>query len=321
MNNLITVCIPTCNRPDLLKEAVQSCCEQTYRPLEILVGDDSEDDRAASALSSIKSDADFTFAYHKNESRLGQAANVNSLFTRAQGDRVVLLHDDDLLTSQAVDILAECWSAYPTLTAVFGKQYIISVSGEIDQQETDNVNQLYGRTKERAGLQRSSLESALMQQFPNDGFMIHADVARRIRLRGRDEVGNASDFDFGIRVAQEGASFYFVNEFTCKYRHTPGSISTSSWGGFEYMFPIVENLRVPPEVEAARELALKRMVPVYVKYLGFQRKRVRALRTLFGPYGDSRMLLSMKGWILLGQILAPGIDPALQKIRKALSQR
>ncbi|MEM1303844.1 MAG: glycosyltransferase, partial [Planctomycetota bacterium] len=38
---LISVCIPTYRRPDLLREAVESVVRQEYRPLEIIVGDDS----------------------------------------------------------------------------------------------------------------------------------------------------------------------------------------------------------------------------------------------------------------------------------------
>jgi glycosyltransferase involved in cell wall biosynthesis len=33
MNSLITICIPTCRRPDLLREALESCFRQDYRAL------------------------------------------------------------------------------------------------------------------------------------------------------------------------------------------------------------------------------------------------------------------------------------------------
>ena len=45
-NRLITICIPTFRRPDLLVEAIQTCFQQNYRPLEILIGDDSMDEKS-----------------------------------------------------------------------------------------------------------------------------------------------------------------------------------------------------------------------------------------------------------------------------------
>jgi GT2 family glycosyltransferase len=320
MNDLISICIPTCDRPELLKEAVLSCYAQTYRPLEIIVGDDSRDNRVDAVLGGIATDPTIEVRYHKNQPPLGQAGNVNDVFERARGERIVLLHDDDALLPDAIENLANCWTSYPELTAAFGKQYIISATGELSQTESDYLNSVYFRTKDRAGLQDCAVESALLQQFPNDAFMIRSDIAKRVSLRERSEVGDATDFDFGIRVALEGGRFYFVNKYIGKYRYTPGSIRTTAVNA-EYMFPIVQDLQIPREAEHARRVALKRMAPVYVKKLALGRKKMRALKILFGQYFDRRLLYSSTGLVLLGQILVPGLDPALQKIRKMFSGR
>lgn len=320
MSQLISICIPTCDRPDLLKEAVLSCYAQTYRPLEIIVGDDSHNNRSDAVLGGIATDPTIELRYHKNQPPLGQAGNVEDLFKRARGERLVLLHDDDLLLPDAIENLANCWTSYPELTAAFGKQYMISVTGELGQTESDYLNSVFFRTKDKVGLQNCAVESALLQQFPNDGYMIRSDIAKRVPLRGRSQVGDATDFDFGIGVALEGGSFYFVNKYICKYRRTPGSISTTAVN-VEYMFPIVQDLQVPREAEHARDFVLKRMAPFYVKKLALRRQKVRALKVLFGQYFDRRLLYSQTGLVLLGQILVPGLDPALQKIRKILSRR
>jgi glycosyltransferase involved in cell wall biosynthesis len=315
VNQLITICIPTCDRPQFLREAVLSAFAQTYRPLEIVIGDDSRFSSAEPALTHFHSNATIELHYKKNSKPIGQAGNANELFTRACGDRIVLLHDDDLLLPDAVRILAGCWNSYPQLTVAFGKQYVISATGEIRQNDSEKLNQIFFRTPERAGLQDCAVESALLQQFPNDGFMIRSDVARRILFREYTEVGDAVDFDFGIRVALHGATFCFVDEYLSKYRITPGSITSSS-ATAEYMFPIIQGLRVPHEAKAARDLALQRLAPFYVKKLALNRRRAEALKLLFGSHFDRRLLWSKKGFILCGQILFPGVDRILQKVRK-----
>jgi len=298
-----------------MREAVLSAFAQTYRPLEIVIGDDSRVSSAEPALTQFHSDATIELHYEKNAKPIGQAGNVNELFSRARGDRIVLLHDDDLLLPDAVRILAECWNSYPQLTVAFGKQYVISATGEIRQNDSEKLNQIFFRTPERAGLQDCAVESALLQQFPNDGFMIRSDVARRTLFREYTEVGDAVDFDFGIRVALHGATFCFVDEYLSKYRITPGSITSSS-ATAEYMFPIIQGLRVPHEAKVARNLAMQRLAPFYVKKLALNRRRAEALKLLFGSHFDRRLLWSKKGFILCGQILFPGVDRILQKVRK-----
>lgn len=320
MNPLISICIPTCDRPELLREAVLSGFGQTYRPLEIVISDDSRVSNALVILGQLQTEAGIALRYNKNSTPLGQAGNVNNLFAQARGDRIVLLHDDDLLLPDAVRILAECWNSNPQLTAAFGKQYVISATGEIRQNDSEKLNKIFFRTPERAGLQDCAVESALLQQFPNDGFMIRSDVARRILFQEYTEVGDAVDFDFGIRVALHGASFCFVDEYLSKYRITPGSITSAS-ATAEYMFPIIQRLHVPNEAKEARDLALQRVAPFYVKRLALNKKRADALKVLFGPHFDRRLLWSKKGFILCGQILFPGVDRVLQKVRKVVGSR
>ena len=84
MNSLVSVCIPTCNRPQLLREAIVSCLKQTYRPLELLIGDDSQNDASADVINAIKAESAVALRYQRNHLHLGQAGNVNKLFQRAR---------------------------------------------------------------------------------------------------------------------------------------------------------------------------------------------------------------------------------------------
>ena len=315
MNNLVSVCIPAYNQPLLLRETILSCLAQTYRPLEILVGDDSDSDTSAEIINRLKLDDQIPLHYERNSPRLGQADNVNRLFQRAAGDRIVLLHHDDLLLPEAIEDLANCWIVHRDLTAAFGKQYIISETGDVRLFESEQANKIFRRTAAEAGLQRSAIASALVQQFPNDAFMVRSDTAKRVRLRPRSEVGDATDLDFGIRLALENAQFYFLNKYTSKYRETAGSLMQSG-RVVQYMFPLVEQVEIPGEDESARKAALRRMAPFYVKHLAQSRQKGAALRLLFSENFDRRVRRSTKGLVLLGQILFPWLDQPLQKLRQ-----
>ncbi|RUT63328.1 hypothetical protein C1149_16050 [Clostridium botulinum] len=47
---LVSVLIPTYNRPEYFKEALESVINQTYRNIEIIIGDDSTNDETENLI-------------------------------------------------------------------------------------------------------------------------------------------------------------------------------------------------------------------------------------------------------------------------------
>jgi glycosyltransferase involved in cell wall biosynthesis len=307
---LISVCIPTFNRPELLREAVMSCLAQSHRPIEILVGDDGPDERAKAILEAIPPQHGVAIRHMRNEPRLGQAGNVNSLFDAASGERLVLLHDDDLLEPKALAALLECFAKDARVVASFGKQRLMTADGQVLEAQSDGLNQAFFRTAAHARTVLSSLESALVQQFPNDGFMVASRAARAARYPDEHETGNVSwcDFAFGLRLSQHG-SFYFLDQFTAKYRITPGSVGVqgSTWAG---AFELVERACVPASSQWAKRVAATRIA-------------MRAIREYAGR-GDWRRALSLyvsvpPGW--RQRLGRSGLLTLLLIVRASLSGR
>jgi glycosyltransferase involved in cell wall biosynthesis len=249
MDPLVTICIPTYNRPVLVREAVDSALGQSYPAIEVIVSDDSQDDRTKQALADVL--AVGGVRYVQNKPALRQAGNVNQLFDLARGELLVLLHDDDLLLPDAVVVLANCFNAYPSIAAAYGKQYLIDLNGKVDEDGSVALNAYYRRTAEHVGRQRSSLESALTGQFPNDGFMIRSSIAREVRYRDDASVGDACDFDFGLRLAGIADGFYFLDQYTAKYRLTGVSLSTGN-NCTNLTFDLLVAADLPSELEPTR---------------------------------------------------------------------
>ena len=254
-NPLVSICIPTYQRPDLLGQAIASCLAQIYSEIEIIVCDDSQDDASKQMVEGLnKSDK---IRYYQNRPSLRQAGNVNRLFDLARGDRLVLLHDDDLLLPDAVQSMSDCWINYPNLVACFGKQSVINMAGEVLQKPSQNLNDGYYRTEQYAGLQPSALWSALIAQFPNDGYMITTEVAKTIRYRDAADVGDACDYDFSLRVAAAHTPFFFLNQYTALYRLTERSVSTDN-NYSDLVYQLVEALELPENLEGTRQELLER---------------------------------------------------------------
>lgn len=257
---LISICIPSCNRPALLEQAIESCHAQTYGEFEIVIGDDSNDDRAQQVVERCRARGTQPVRYERNVPRLGQAGNVNRLFARARGARLVLLHDDDLLEPNALTWLDECWHQHPELTAAFGKQRVIADDGTPRPQATERLNHDYLRVPERAGRLPVPALAGIDQMFPNNGYLVDTLAARRIAYRAAAEVGEACDFDFGLRLSVDAVGICFVDEFVSVSRETALSISTHALPAM-HAFAQLRASSVPAAAQAAREDALRRVAP------------------------------------------------------------
>lgn len=92
---LVSVLIPTYNRPRYFEEALRSVLEQTYSNIEIIVGDDSTNDETEKVLQKYLCDHS-NITYIKNRSTLGQFENALMLFNKASGEYINFLMDDDI---------------------------------------------------------------------------------------------------------------------------------------------------------------------------------------------------------------------------------
>jgi glycosyltransferase involved in cell wall biosynthesis len=302
--SLITVCIPTFNRTDLLLQAVESCLKQTYQDIEIVISDDSDNDHTEQAVHRLNRPD--VIRYHRNKPSLGQNANVNRLFGLARGERLVLLHDDDLLLPDALEQMDACWQKNPFIVACFGKQYLISMEGEMLQKESEGLNRHYRRTPEMAGLQTSAVWSAMVAQFPNNAYLVLTEAARRVGYRTREEVGDACDYDFGIRLALWYGNFWFLDEYTAAYRLSEVSVTKgASFDGPYHVFHILKDLRVPEFLEPTRQAGIKDLSPFALNNM-LQKGMKREAQKLYFS-GDYPLLkkISARGLWHMFQVVCP----------------
>lgn len=91
---LVSVIVPTYDRPTFLLEAVQSVVEQTYQPIELIVVDDASPQSVESVLSAeLPKSFDWTCIRH--EENRGANAARNTGIAAANGSILAFLDDDD----------------------------------------------------------------------------------------------------------------------------------------------------------------------------------------------------------------------------------
>lgn len=95
---LVSVVIPTYNRANLLTRVVDSVQNQTYPNIEIIVVDDCSKKNPADVLSGYKD-----LHYFRNPKNLGASYSRNLGLSKAKGDFVNFLDDDDILFSEKIE--------------------------------------------------------------------------------------------------------------------------------------------------------------------------------------------------------------------------
>lgn len=310
----ISVCIPTYNRLDVLQQAVASCLNQTHRPYEILIGDDSSQNDTNEWVNNSLIVSDIRIRYFHNQPSLRQARNVNSLFKNAEGELTVLLHDDDTLLPTALETLHACFVKHPEVDIAFGKQYVMSNDGQIDEEESEQLNKIYYRTAAYEGVKLSSLESGFLQQFPNDAYMIKSAIVKEVQYN--EATGDACDFDFGLQIGKGHYKMFFVNSYTACYRISDSSVGTKSDNNASiYAFDAVYSLDVPAESSKYKREWLVSKAPAAIVNAAKLQDYKRALEIYFSDW-HKHNILSVSGLKLFLIISFRSFEGIFSKKRK-----
>lgn len=300
----IAVCIPTYCRPAFLREAIDSCLRQTRPPDEIVIEDNSPDEATEDMVRGLQRQSPVPLSYAHVRERRSQAENFNAMIQRISSSHFVLLHDDDILLSNALADLSACWERYPDLTAAYGKQHIMSDAGIVDLGESERLNADYFRTVDREGLQEWSSFPGLTQQFPNDGFLLQTAAARAILWR--PAVRNACEFDFQLRLCFQFRGFCFVNAYTMHCRRTNVGMSQSKLDDAALIsFRLLHETLLPEEAEKLRRMKLQELAPPAAMQALQAGDRAEAMRIYWGEFYPWRRRLSALGIWQLGRLILP----------------
>jgi len=98
---LVTVYIPTHNRSSLVKSAIASVQNQTYKNLEIIICDDGSSDDTAIVIAEMQK-SDNRIVYLKNDVPMGACYARNRCIEIAQGEFITGLDDDDYFLSERI---------------------------------------------------------------------------------------------------------------------------------------------------------------------------------------------------------------------------
>jgi glycosyltransferase involved in cell wall biosynthesis len=134
---LVTIGIPTLNRPEMLAKAVQSVLAQNYENLEVVVCDNASAPPSRAALTPFLQDARLRYEYY--DEQVGMVANWNRCLNLAQGDLWLCLSDDDWLEPDAVEKLVDRFKDNAAGMAVCSRYFETDKGSVLSEMPSDGL--------------------------------------------------------------------------------------------------------------------------------------------------------------------------------------
>lgn len=100
---LLSICIPSYNRPESLYQLLQSV-DANADLIEIVIAEDAAPHRenVRKQVLQFREESNYAINYHENEQNLGYDANLRNLVHLAKGDFILFMGDDDLFKPGAL---------------------------------------------------------------------------------------------------------------------------------------------------------------------------------------------------------------------------
>jgi glycosyltransferase involved in cell wall biosynthesis len=212
---LVSVIIPTYNRPEYLKQAIASAIKQTYQNIEIVVCDNCSSENPQALVASF---GDSRIRFWRHQQNVGMLANQQHGFKMARGKYVASLHDDDIWNEDFLVKLVPPLEANSELILAFCDQYIIDANSIINYAGTEANTRGYKRDKLAKGIHQPFYKIGLVDK----SIPTAASCVIRNNLVDWDsipsEVGGMWDLYLTYLCSISGRGAYYYPERLTRYR-------------------------------------------------------------------------------------------------------
>lgn len=124
---LVSIMIPTYNRPRYFRETLESARAQTYPNIEIIVCDNSTDERTAELMQAYEDDV--RIRYVRNRAARTKAENFMPFERLAQGAYLQWCMDDDILLPDKITRMMDAFLREPGITLVTSLRGVVDSDG------------------------------------------------------------------------------------------------------------------------------------------------------------------------------------------------
>src|SRR5687767_10131720 len=124
----ISVCVPTYNKPDFVERLLISVLNQDYKNVEVIISDDSTNNGVKRVFEEYQARISIRYYYHQPP--LKTPKNWNYALDMAQGDYVMLVHQDDwFYAPTSLSTYIKAFDSHDDIDFVFSRNTAVTEEG------------------------------------------------------------------------------------------------------------------------------------------------------------------------------------------------
>lgn len=220
-NPLVSIMIPTYNRPLLFEKSLQSAIVQTYKNIEILVNDNSTNEDTEFLMQKYLSNN--KVKYFRNKEAKCKEDNFSPFEKLARGEYLQWCMDDDILHEDKLAMMVPVLRDNPSVTLVSSQRGFIDMDGNEIAAKRINIvpNGLIGMGYKGISLGRYTLMEAVnIIGEPSATLFRRTDLLHhywRADCRGYKTI---SDVVMWLELLEKGDLYLFREPLSFYRRHT-----------------------------------------------------------------------------------------------------
>jgi len=216
----VSICIPTYNGEEFIKETIESALYQSYENIEIIVNDDASIDKTKEIVLSFNNPK---IKYYCNEKNIKACANCNAAVDHASGEYIKFLFQDDILLPNAIEKEVEAFLNNDIVLTISDTILINNKAKKIGMlKHLRQKGVLDGKkVAKKNALWRNYFGAPVNNLFRKDAY---------INVGGYDEeCRSITDMDIASRIACTGKVYNFT-ECLCMFRVHNKGFTTEAMG-------------------------------------------------------------------------------------------
>lgn len=221
---LISVIVPSFNHEEFISDCLESMIQQTYKNIEIVVGDDCSTDNSWEIIKSYRKKLEDRFSnvilFH-NEENLGITANLNKMLKVCHGEYIKMASGDDFFCPDCIEKMLEYALDNPSLGVIWTNGYVVP-----EDSHPDNVKECEAFYKIAPQFQNDKM----VEQLYKDNFIFALSVMYKrslVECYGYyNEDLKIDDWDMWLRLATNHIQFGYLDEKLVYYRKNGKSITS-----------------------------------------------------------------------------------------------
>lgn len=239
----ISIIIPTTNRASVLKEAIDSVLEQSYRDFELIVVDDGSTDETPQLLSQYGDKIKVIRQENK-----GVSAARNSGIAASQGEWIAFLDSDDLWKPQKLEKQVEWLKAHP--------QVRICHTDEIWIRNGTRVNPMKKHAKPAGWIFEKCLPFCVVSP---SSVLIHKSVLESVGPFD-ETLPACEDYDLWLRVAAKFPFGFVAQKLIVKRGGHSDQLSHQFWGLDRFRVQSLKKLLESKSLKPNQAVAAKKVL-------------------------------------------------------------